>query len=295
MTFPRAVLCATTWIIAAASNAQSPGNTRAIDRTVISQLSSLFQIKSKVTAHLDLTQTFQTKSRWMLVTAKQPDETSSAVSGADERMGAISLCFVNDDKVDCSEEIFSAQYPAKRIASDARRAPHYYELHKSDIVFSGPQQSSPLLRIKTCSISGATGNCEVATFLFDYDRSADKFRVVFFNLTGRNNNEECRLIEDGVLRGRVIAVNPTPNAPFGYFVEVYKRGADGRYAQVLRYRSKTRYGDGNPLAVIDSEMPETLHRLGLWNPGDALPVPPRMPRGCTRLVMRNGVEWCVLR
>jgi hypothetical protein len=75
-------------------------------------------------------------------------------------------------------------------------------------------------------------------------------------------------------------------------VEVYSRIADGEYSRVLKYRGNTGYGDGNRLAVIDSEMPETLRRLGLWKTGDALPVPPSMPRECTRLVMRKGVERC---
>jgi hypothetical protein len=90
----------------------------------------------------------------------------------------------------------------------------------------------------------------------------------------------------------VIVAHPTNDAPFTYFVEVYKRNSDSAYSRVLSYRGNTRYGDGNPLAVIDSEMPETLRRLGLWKTGDALPVPRRMPRGCTRLLMRKGVEWC---
>ena len=64
------------------------------------------------------------------------------------------------------------------------------------------------------------------------------------------------------------------------------------YSRTLKYRGHTGYNDGNPLAVIDSEMPETLRQLGLWKTGDALPVPPLMPGGCTRLVMRKGVEWC---
>ncbi len=38
---------------------------------------------------------------------------------------------------------------------------------------------------------------------------------------------------------------------------------DNRYHQIMRYRGATRYGDGNPLAVIDSEMPGLWHRLGL--------------------------------
>ena len=129
-------------------------------------------------------------------------------------------------------------------------------------------------------------------FLFAYDRKEDRFRVIFYNMMGRNNNEEGRFVENGPLLGSVIVVYPTNDAPFTYFVEVYKRVSDSDYSQVLRYRGNTRYGDGNPLAVIDSEMTETLRRLGLWKEGDALPVPPRMPQRCTRLVMRKGVEWC---
>jgi len=142
---------------------------------------------------------------------------------------------------------------------------------------------------------GVNGNCLVSTFLFAYDRKADKFRVVFFNMTGRNNNEETRFVENGPMLGSIVVAYPTNNAPFTYFVEVYKRMSDSDYSRVLKYRGKTGYGDGNPLAVIDSEMPETLRRLGLWKTGDPLPVPPRMPRGCTRLVMRKGVEWCETR
>ena len=100
------------------------------------------------------------------------------------------------------------------------------------------------------------------------------------------------IVEDGPLLGSVIVAYPTSDAPFTYFVEVYKRTSDSEYSRALRYRGHTGYGDGNPLAVIDSEMPETLRQLGLWKTGDALPVPPRMPAGCTRLVMRKGVERC---
>ncbi len=44
--------------------------------------------------------------------------------------------------------------------------------------------------------------------------------------------------------------------------------------------------------IIDSEMPTILQRLGLWKPGDAVPMPARRPDGCGALVMRNGVAWC---
>jgi hypothetical protein len=286
-----AIFAATLILVPGGVDAQPHLDATKIDRAVISKLSAQFGINSKVITHLDLTQPFQTRSRWILVAARQPDEESSAEDGAGNRRGVISLCFVVNDKPDCSEEAFLAKYREEKISFDSGPGP-FYELFASDIVFSGPERTTPLLRVKSCTMPGATGGCGVSTYLFDYDRAADRFRVVFFNVTGRNNNQETRFIENGPLLGSVLVAYPTSNAPFTYFVEVYKRISDTEYSRVLRYRGNTHYGDGNPLAVIDSEMPETLQRLGLWKTGDPLPVPPRMPRGCTRLVMRKGVEWC---
>jgi hypothetical protein len=272
-------------------DAQTHLDTTEIDQAVISKLSAQFGISSKVIVHLDLTQTFQTKSRWSLVVAKQPDEESSVEDGGGNRIGAISLCFVENDEPDCSEEMFLAKYREEKV-SFVSGEPTFHELIASDIVFSGPGRTLPLVRIESCMNRGANGNCGVSTFLFAYDRKSERFRVVFFKITGRNNNEETRVVENGLLLGSVIVAYPTSDAPFTYFVEVYKRTSDSEYSLALRYRGHTGYGDGNPLAVIDSEMPETLRRLGLWKTGDALPVPPRMPRACTRLVMLKNVEWC---
>lgn len=68
--------------------------------------------------------------------------------------------------------------------------------------------------------------------------------------------------------------------------------ADGGFKQVLRYRSATRYGDGNPLAVIDSEMPNMAQRLGLWNPGALLPLP---AGACPSPHLVGLALWCVQR
>jgi hypothetical protein len=285
------IFAATLTLVTGAVDAQTHLDTIAIDQAVISKLSAQFGINSKVITHLDLTQPFQTKSRWSLVVAKQPDEESSAKDGAGEQEGPLSLCFVENNEPDCSAEMFLAKFREEKVSFVPGTGP-FYELLASDVVFSGPGRTLPLLRIKSCTIRGATGNCGVSTFLFAYDRKAERFRVVFFNMMGRNNNEEARFVGNGPLLGNVIVAYPTDDAPFAYFVELYKRVSDGEYSRVLRYRGNTGYGDGNRLAVIDSEMPETLRRLALWKTGDALPVPPSMPGGCTRLVMRKGVEWC---
>jgi hypothetical protein len=187
--------------------------------------------------------------------------------------------------------MFLTKYREQKVSFVSGK-PTFHVLLASKVVFSGPGRTLPLLEIKICMNRGANGNCGVSTYLFAYDRKTERFRVVFFNMSGRNNNEETRVVENGPLLGSVIFAYPTSDAPFTYFVEVYKRASDIEYSLALRYRGHTSYGDGNPLAVIDSEMPETLRRLGLWKTGDALPVPPRMPGGCTRLMMRKGVEWC---
>lgn len=261
-----------------------PQNYAAIERRGISQLWAKYKIHSKVIQNLDLTEPFQTVSRWSLVVAKQPDNESNVGDGLGNPMGAIYFCFVKKEEPDCKHEIF-------RVTEESGRDP-FYQVFASDVVFAGPEKTLPLLRTKTGGTVGANGNCAVTTSLLTYDQSADRFRVVFSNVQGRNNNQETRFIESGPLLGHVIVAYPTDNAPFTYFVEVYRQGPGGQYAQILKYRGTTGYADGNLLAVIDSQMPETLRRLGLWKEGDPLPLPPRMPRACVGLVMRKGVAWC---
>src|ERR1017187_1782932 len=190
-----AIFAATLILVAGDVDAQTHLDTTEIDQAGISKLSAQFGINSKVITHLDLTQPFQTKSQWSLVAAKQPDEESSAEEGAGNRRGAISLCFVENDEPSCSEEMFLAKYREDKISFDSGPGP-FYELFASDVVFAGPGRTLPLLRIKSCTMSGANGNCGVSTFLLAYDRKAERFRVVFFNMMGRNNNQEARLVEN---------------------------------------------------------------------------------------------------
>jgi hypothetical protein len=105
----------------------------------------------------------------------------------------------------------------------------------------------------------------------------------------KNNNQEIRYIAKGVLRGSVISADPTSDAPFGFWIIVNRSVASGVYKQVLRYRSATTYGDGNRLAVIDSEMPGIQRRLGLWRVGQPLPLP---QSGCANAHMLHGALWC---
>ena len=103
-------------LVARGVDAQTHLDTTVIDQAVIAKLSAQFGINSKVIVHLELTQTFQTKSRWSLVVAKQPDEESSVEDGGGNRIGAVSLCFVENDEPDCSEEMFLAKYREEKVS-----------------------------------------------------------------------------------------------------------------------------------------------------------------------------------
>jgi hypothetical protein len=107
--------------------------------------------------------------------------------------------------------------------------------------------------------------------------------------TGRNNNEEVRYIITGTLRGDIISVDPTGNAPYGYWVTVNALTPLYTYKEVLRYRSATHYGDNSGLAVIDSEMPNIEQRLGYWKSGMALPLP---SGPCPKPRLIHMELWC---
>jgi hypothetical protein len=258
-----------------------------IDESALSTLSSLYGTTSTVIAHIDLTTPFKTASRWTLVIAKETDKPNYDQDPGGNSI--ISICFVKIDRPDCSEREALERYREHGI--DDKKRP-FYQFFDSKIVYLDSEETRPLLLLRTCSYGGLNRNCEKATFLYEYGRTTDHFHLIFFNTTGRNNNEETRFVDKGPLIGSVIAVYPTPQAPYAYYVEVYKQRNSEGYTRVLRYRGKTGYNDGNRLSVIDSEMPEILQHLGLWKPGVAPPHPAEMPSGCTRLSMRNGVEWC---
>lgn len=287
------LIAAVCWLPTGTVSAREPAADTAakIDQAVVSELSSLYGTTSKIISHVDLTRPFRTKTPWAFVVGKEPDKPGTDKQPWLWEPGAVSPCFVNSGAVDCSEMMFHASYIEQNTVRDSGER-LFYEFFQSAIVYSGPRKRQPLLMVRTCTRPGTNGNCGVSTFLFDYDGKADRFQDVFFSFTGRNHNEETRFIDKGPLIGNVIVAEPTRNAPYTYWVEVYKRNASGKYARSLRYRGKTEYGDGNHLAVIDSEMPAILKRLKLWKPGQALPVPPKMPDRCTRLFMRKGVMWC---
>ena len=123
------IFAATLMLVTRGIDAQTHMDTTVIDQAVISKLSAQFGINSKVITHLDLTQTFQTKSRWSLVVAKQPDEESSVEDGGGNRIGAVSLCFVETSQTvqkRCSwqsiEKRKSASFPGSTHSTNSLQA-----------------------------------------------------------------------------------------------------------------------------------------------------------------------------
>lgn len=266
-----------------AKSATAPLPKAEVEQAVIAAIPPWQGHKAAILKYLDLKQPFDTASPWALVVARDPAPPPAdlAMMGNDS---PIVVCWVKDRAPKCNEG---------RGYADNESLGMTTELAAAAVVFAGPGQIRPLLMLQAVSAHGMNGNANIGTKLFEYDRKTDGFRQVFGNINGgTNSNAATRFVEHGPLQGDVIVDYPTSRAPYVYWVEVYAWGKSGRYARVLRYRSITHYGDGNPLPVADSELPEIMKRLGFWKPGDALPIPSHAPKGCEPFVMRHGEEWC---
>jgi hypothetical protein len=255
-----------------------------VDRSVIAALSHQGITKPKVVSHVDLTEPFGAVTQWTFVVVQDGGHPPTEL----EDHGPIFLCLVKAASPDCALHFY------EHIRIDMPWADTPYHLFASSVVYGGENKTHPFLFVQVCGAGAMSGDgdCGVATALYRYDKETDRFIRVFLNLTGRNNNQATRFVESGPLQGDVIVDNPTENAPYTYWIEVFRARDSGQYGRILRYRGHTGYSDGNPLAVADSEMPEILHTLGLWQPGDPLPVPSHLPQGCSHLFMLHDEEWC---
>jgi len=289
---PSALLATMFGLVAGAAQGHAQADGAAIDTAVIAEVAAKYKIPSEVVSHIELTAAFDTRTPWTLVITKQPDNDKPPREDLTDGEGAVTVCFVKQSKPDCSDDTFLKRYAQQPIQLSFNGERPFYSVGFSEIVHARPDSQDPLLLVKARTLRYGNGDYWVSTLLYAYDRQSDSFRTVFYGLTARNRNESTRFIESGPLLGRVIVVTPTADAPYGYFVEVYRHSPGGDYRRVLKYRSRTRYGDGNSLPVIDAEMPEILRRFGLWKPGQELPVPDIRPKGCSQLVLHKGAMWC---
>ena len=238
-------------------------------------------------AELDLTTAFHTRSAWRLVVTEGPPTHDY---GDNDAPGALTLCLRAGQSGPCVSgpvtphlKTRPADYPAWE--------PHY--LRTAKVVYPRGPKAAPFLLIVTGSLYSGDGDQIVATQLVAYDVRQDAFRRVYARSTGHNNNQEVRFVTAGPLRGSVISAEPQDHLPYGYWIVVERLSPGGAYRQVLRYRSATLYNDGNPLAVIDSEMPSIERRLGLWRPGMPLPTPDTSGgKPCPKPSMRHTELWC---
>jgi hypothetical protein len=229
---------------------------------------------------VDMSKPFGTRSAWQFTATQGPDVEDPT---GDMGPGAIVPCLSNDKGRSCQPDLQRALHLTK--SDDIFAEPHY--LNNIEIVH--PRADRALLLVQMASMLSGDGDQRVATQIFAYDRARDSFLLIYGHQTGRNNNQVVRYLADGRLKGAIIVAEPTENAPFGYWITVNQLTPAYAYKQVLRYRSATRYGDGNPLSVIDSEMPGIQQRLGLWRPGQPLPLP---KAGCAKPRLTNMELWC---
>jgi hypothetical protein len=220
-----------------------------------------------VVADIDLSKPFHARSAWQFVAEQGPPAPDDM---GDVTPARVAMCLRRTPGGGCDPAL-DALPDHQRPPSDPPWPPHF--LQTAQLVYPRGGAAAPLLLVRTGSELSGDGDQVVATQILAYRPQTDRFERIYEHATGHNNNQEVRFVGSGPLRGDVIAIEPTEKAPFGFWVSVSALSPAYAYRQVLRYRSATHYGDGNPLAVIDSEMPNIEARLGLWRPGAPLPLP----------------------
>lgn len=234
----------------------------------------------KVIADTDLSGPLDTRPGWRFVAYQAPDGPDRAFPDQ-TAPGAVTLCLHKEAGAPCAIRLEAMAPKTSAYGWDA----HYLDFAK--VVH--PPGGAPLLMVRTRSLHSADGGQAVFTQLFAYRPSSDRFVRVYDHVTGTNNNQEVRYIASGPLAGGVVVAEPTSKGPYRFWVTVSETKPGSDYRQVLRYRSATGYNDGNVLKVIDSEMPNIERRLGLWRPGQPLPLP---AAGCARPELRHMELWC---
>jgi len=244
------------------------------------------QSASPALSNLDLSKPFSTRSPWHLTATQSAPVRGDDTPSGGEEPGQIRLCLQATHLSPCDPQLGNALGDASD-ASDIFTQPHY--LNAVRIVYPRESADQPLLWIQMSSLHSGDGDQRVATLMFAYANDQDRFVHIYQHATGRNNNQEVRYISSGALKGDIISIDPTQNAPYGYWVTVSALTPQYTYKTALHYRSATHYGDNNSLAVIDSEMPNIEGHLGVWKPGMALPLP---SGPCPKPRLINMELWC---
>ena len=235
-------------------------------------------------ASINLSSAFGTRSAWRFTAFQGPSIDDPFGSSGDKVPGLVTPCLRKgagacdprlQDKLDTTPD------------SNLFTEPHFLE--EARIVHPRGAPGRPLLLVRTAGLHSGDGDQLVLTQALAYQRDPDRFVRVYMHSTGTNNNQEVRYVDAGPLEGDIISVEPTQDAPYGFWVSVNAPAPTFPYKELLRYRSATHYGDGNPLPVIDSEMPNVERRLGVWHPGLPLPLP---VGPCPKPHLVQEALWC---
>jgi hypothetical protein len=242
---------------------------------------------------IDLSSPFKTRAAWRFISSQDPATVDPRRIGvpdnveADAIPGLVHLCLRAGPNAPCDPKVVTMPRPPAPFPQSAWDA-HY--LNRAEIVYPLGLTAPPLLLLQTASEHSVDNDQVIFTQLLKYDPARDHFEQIYSHVTGRNNNEEDRFMAAGPLRGSVISVEPTLDAPFAYWITVSKLTPEWTYRRILHYRSATLYGDGNELGVVDSEMPNIEQHLGLWRPGKSLPLP--SDGQCPRPRLLHRALWC---
>ena len=239
--------------------------------------------EGKVLSSLDLSKPFAARSPWRLIATQGPDVDDPTAGPGDKAPGAITLCLTPDDGKTCDPVLTKAM--KKLNADDIFDVPHFLLDAHVETLPDGRR----FLFVRTGSFLSGDSDQRVITQAFVYDRARDRFVVAYEHSDGHNNNQDVRFVTTGPLRGDLITVESPYGPPFSYVLSVNRLSAKGVFVPILRYRTATRYGDGNGLSVIDSDMPDLLKRLGLWRVGQPLPLP---ASACAKPHLVKMELWC---
>ena len=217
---------------------------------------------------LDLAGPFGTRSPWRVTVSQgAPVDDPTGMQGTVP--GAIEVCLQKGADGPCDPALL--EMLRAEASDDLYSTPH--SLDQMRIVRPHGTSGTPILLVATSSAHSVDNDQRSLTQALSYDSTIDRFVRVYEHVGNSNNNQEVRYLESGAPQGDIVSVDPAQDAPFGFWVVVNAPDPGGSYRIVLRYRSATQYGDNNPLAVIDSEMPNIQQHLGLWRTGAPLPLP----------------------
>ena len=216
----------------------------------------------------DLKERFHTRSSWLFLIRQDLPQDRGA---GDVVPGDLHFCFTNGSNQNCSDGGF-----------------RFNALGSSQVEYPKADSREPILVVRLIDDYSATGGGR-STLIWTYNAATDQFEKVFDRGVNQNTNGEIRVITDGPLAGDIVTVRAGGRPAYRYHITVYRLDKAGT-RELLSYDGHSKYNDGNAMPVIDAEMPEIERRLGLWEPGDPLPVPVRTQ--CRSLEIKHGVEWC---